>query len=92
MLPSYVLLRGTFCVIITLTRSNSSTVLVSSSYKTLLEILLNLGLNLTIFRGTGPWLLLLTLFKLPSYQTRYLEVVAADKPKKEHWKENQVDE
>ena len=63
-LPSYVLLRGTFCVIITLTRSNSSTVLVSSSYKTLLEILLNPGLNLTIFRGTGPWLLLLTLFKL----------------------------
>ena len=33
---------------------------VSSSYmfldkKTLLRIWINLGLNLTIFRGTGPW-------------------------------------
>ena len=57
-LPSYVLLRVTFCVIITVSRSKGSTYFASSSRmfldkKTLLQISLNPGLKLTIFRGTG---------------------------------------
>ena len=62
-LHSYALLRVTFCVIITSSRSKGSTVFVTSSCKfldekTVLEIWLNLGLNLIIFQGTGPRLLL----------------------------------
>ena len=47
--------RVTFCVIVTVSQAN----FVSLSYmfldkKTVLKIWLNLGLNLIIFRGTGP--------------------------------------
>ena len=56
---SYILLRVTFCAVITVTRGKGSTAFLRSSCmfldkKTLLKIWLNPGLNLTIFRGTGP--------------------------------------
>ena len=58
-LHSYALLRGTFFVIITVSRSKGSTFFVTSSCmlldeKTVLEIWLNPGLNFTMFRETGP--------------------------------------
>ena len=58
-LPSYVLLRETFRVIISFFQTKGTTVFVSSSYmfldkKALLKIWLNPGLSLTIFRGTRP--------------------------------------
>ena len=61
-LHSYALLRATFCVIITISRGKGSTQqhFVTSSCmflneKTVLEVWLNPGLNLTIFWGNGPW-------------------------------------
>ena len=59
-LCSYVLLRVTFCVIITVSWGKDSTVFFFSSScmsldkKTLLKTRLNPGLNLTNFRGTRP--------------------------------------
>ena len=60
-LPSYALLRVTLCVIISFFffRSKGTTVFCKFGYvffdkKTVLKILLNLGLNLTIFQGSGP--------------------------------------
>ena len=57
-LPSYALLRKTFCVIITVNLVERHNWFVSSEgmfldKKTLLKIWLNPGLNWTIFRGTG---------------------------------------
>ena len=56
-LHSYALPRVTFCVIITVSRSKGSTVFCTLELfldeKTVLEIWLNPGLNLTIFQGTG---------------------------------------
>ena len=57
-LPSYVFLRVTFCVVILNIKVKTQQYFVSSSdvfldKKTLFEIWVNPGLNLTIFRKTG---------------------------------------
>ena len=41
--------------------------------KTLLKISLNPGLNLTIFRGTGPWCIILTRIYFYFYQKHFLD-------------------
>ena len=67
-LPAYVLLRVTFCVIITVSLSSCC---VFSDEKTLLKIWVNPGLNLRSFEELGPGESLSSGYVYQGNQTRY---------------------